>query len=289
MNNKASKTRLLVNGELYNEDQAACISPQDRGLQFGDGVFETIACRKNQLEFWDYHYERMQQGCEKLQMECPSETRLLGDITKILHSDEDSVVKIIVSRGISARGYRPDPDASVSRICFVSPLMSVSGQPLDVVMCHHRLPDESETGGIKHCNRLDQVMARLEWDSSGADEGLLCNFSGDIISGTMSNIFIIYDQKLITPDLAGSAGVAGTVRRAAIEAARELGIEILVSKVKQKDIQTAQEVFLTNSLMLIAPVKTLQNKSFAIPGRLTKTLSDYINKEIEAGNNCLIL
>ena len=191
----------LINGHISER-----LSAQDRGLQYGDGVFETIAVRQKELLCWEPHYRRLKTGCDFLGIDCPSSSLLINEAAQLEYNSELAVLKIIITRGQGGRGYRPPvPKTPATRILGLYPWPDYPEenyiQGVKTKICQTRLGHNPQLAGIKHLNRLEQVLARSEWDQPEIAEGLMLDIDDNVIEGTMSNLFIIKDQKLMTPDL----------------------------------------------------------------------------------------
>lgn len=244
---------------LINGKPGDSVSVQDRGLHYGDGVFETIAVYQDKLLCWDKHYERLKQGCKRLDIACPDQQLLFDEARKLI-SETKAVIKIIVTRGAGGRGYNPHGDSNPVRIvaCYPWPdypdKLAIDG--IKARFCSLRLAGNPELAGIKHLNRLEQVMARNEWNDTEISEGLMMDQDGNIIEGTMSNIFIINQRKLVTPDLS-RCGIHGIVRQCIIEMAPELDMTVEIRNIKQHELSGADEVFLCNSTFGVWPVREI--------------------------------
>ncbi len=242
------------------------VSLQDRGLQYGDGLFETIACEAGMLSFWAAHYSRLRQGSRRLGMACPVESLLLDDIVKLLeraglHS-ADCIVKIMVTRGCSERGYRAPEQTPLTRIVQIHEGLPQRFFKQDTVpaaklcLCQHKVSINPSLAGLKHLNRLENVLARNEWRDE-YHEGLMCDTDGNVIEGTMSNIFGIREGILFTPSLHRS-GVAGIIRETIIRLAADNGIKVFEENLSLEKILSMEELFICNSLLEILPVTSLQ-------------------------------
>lgn len=243
---------ILVNGQP--EDR---ISVLDRGLQYGDGLFETIAFRRGSLEFLQQHLERLELGCNRLKIPFIALETLLADLTRVCDTlISDAVIKIIVTRGQGGRGYKATPSALPTCIIsshVISDNSSNNSQGIRVRICQQTVSENVSLAGIKHLNRLEQVLARSEWDDDAIAEGLMFNRHKQLIEGTMSNVFIVSDGKLLTPELELS-GVCGIMRNQVISAAQLAGIDVSISTISLDQLRHADEVFITNSLIDIWPV-----------------------------------
>lgn len=259
----------LVNGQP--ED---CIPVSDRGLQYGDGLFETIAIRDGKPELWMGHMQRLVAGCMRLEISPPDLEQLTADVQRVAGDQDRAVVKIIVTRGSATRGYRPVGNAQPVRIVQGLPWpefpQSAERNGVSVHWCQTRLAQQPRLAGLKHLNRLEQVLARAEWRDEYA-EGLMCDPDGNVIEGTMSNVFLVQDGTLITPDLSQS-GVAGVMRATVLELAKRQGLDCLVQPVSVSMVEGCAELFLTNSLIGIWPVARLGGKTYPAPGSVTQIL-----------------
>ena len=268
----------IVNGHV-----SSVISIQDRGFNYGDGVFETIAFIEQNLVFWKEHYQRLQLGCNALGIICPSEESLKKDIKKLCESVQEKqnyVVKVIVTRGDSERGYKVNNEIETNVIALSSTFPSYPNEfwinGIAVKHCKTKLSLQKQLAGIKHLNRLEQVLARREWDDE-YQEGLLSDDHGHLIEGVMSNVFIVKDNSVLTP-LIDNAGVNGIMRNAVLNLCESNGIIAKEAKLTYESVLDADEVFLTNSLVGIWPVTTIDKQSFSI-GDCTKNLMQLLLKE----------
>lgn len=268
---------ILVNGQA--EDR---IPVSDRGLQYGDGLFETIAYRNGVAEYLDLHLERLLLGCKKLGIQLDHVEQLRCEITQLCAtlSNQDAVIKIIVTRGSGGRGYLASPDISATRIVSSHPLpiypSENASNGIVVRFCQHVLSDNQYLAGLKHLNRLDQVLARNEWHDPTISEGLMSDARTNVVEGTMSNLFVVIDNKLITPLLTYS-GIAGVIRAQLLKLAQDTGIVCEERNISREDITNAQEVFVCNSVIGIWPVRLLEATTYPV-GPITTQLQGLLIK-----------
>lgn len=237
--------KTLINGVEQNS-----IDVRDRGFQYGDGVFETIAYKNNELQLWAEHMQRLQHSCQRLSLNCPAESSLLEDIKKLQLTD-DSVIKIIISRGVSGRGYTFQESSCVTRVSTAYPWPNYtrfSEKGITATICETPVSTNSALAGIKHLNRLDNVLARNEWQSSEIAEGIMLDYQQHIIEGTMSNIFGVLDNELYTPLLTQS-GVAGVMRSNVIELAKSMDIPVNIIDISKQNFLLMDAAFVTNSVI----------------------------------------
>ena len=259
--NNNGETMFLINGQK-NE----FISVLDRGLHYGDGLFETIAIHDKQPLCWDKHYVRLKTGCARLGMECPSSDLLFSEALQLCNDSDKSVLKIILTRGQGGRGYcPPEKQNPVTRILGNYPWPDhpvenrITG--IKIILCNTRLARNPQLAGIKHLNRLEQVLARSEWDDPEIAEGLMQDTEDNVIEGTMSNLFIINGNLLITPDIT-ECGIAGIIRECVLELAADISLQTLVTALTVKELYAADEIFLCNSVIGIWQVKQLEQHKF---------------------------
>lgn len=272
---------ILVNGDPFGGGgKDAAFGPLDRGLHYGDGLFETIKVEDGSPEFWDRHLARLAEGCERLGIAAPEGDTLGREAGRLCAGDRRSVLKIIVTRGAGGRGYRPPerpvPTRILSRHPWPDHAPAAWREGVVVRVCTTRLATQPLLAGIKHLNRLEQVMARREWDDPVIGEGLMLDTDGFVVDGTMSNLFIVAGGRLATPDLSLS-GVAGVMRAVVLEAAAKLKVPAEVTRLTLDRVRAADEAFLTNSLIRIWPVRELDGKRYRLGGLVRR-----LAKEVEA-------
>lgn len=266
-----SSSPVLVNGVA--EDR---VSSLDRGLLYGDGLFETLAVINGAPVFWSRHMARLQSGCDRLGMPRVDADRLAEEVRVVLQDTDRCVLKLIVTRGPGGRGYRVPADPRPTRIVQRHPWpdhpADCQERGVRIRLCEQRLAANPRLAGIKHLNRLEQVLARREWDDADIREGIMADHHGNLIEGTMSNLFIVQDRQLVTPEL-GRCGVAGVMRSVVMAQAEELGLSVAVRNLTLTALQAANEVFLTNSLIGIWPVIRFDEHAWS-RGPVTRELQE---------------
>jgi 4-amino-4-deoxychorismate lyase len=273
--NRCIVLRSLINGEA--SDRLTCT---DRGLHYGDGVFETLAVRHGRPEFWQRHMERLRAGCARLGFTAPALDLLALDAERLCVGVDLGVLKIMVTRGVGGRGYRPPVPVSPQRLLmlFDYPIYSVEASTLgvDVRVCRTRMGCNPALAGMKHLNRLEQVLARAEWEDDGVAEGLMLDAHDNVVEGIMSNVFFVRDGVLSTPDLS-QCGVAGVMRGVVLELAAHMGIPVHIDRFSLPQVWAADEVFLTNSLLDIWPVRRIGEHQF-VPGPITQQMALHLRE-----------
>ncbi|MEW5904212.1 MAG: aminodeoxychorismate lyase [Pseudomonadota bacterium] len=246
---------MLVNGK-----PADSIPVEDRGLLYGDGVFRTLRAHAGQPANWSRHYRKLQQDCTALGMVFPDASVWLDDIAR-LSVQGDAVLKLIVTRGAGERGYAPIVSACPTRIVACYPAPAPVTRPVDLHLCQIRLARQPRLAGIKHLNRLENVLAAQECQQAGKPEGVLLDEADNVISGTRSNLFMVTQQRLLTPDLS-QCGVAGVQRERVMAWAAAQAVPCTVSRLSLQALREAEEIFLVNSVFGIWPVATFADREY---------------------------
>ncbi len=249
---------------IINGQRGAQISSFDRGLAYGDGVFETIAVKQGELIHWDEHMRRLKQGCEVLGIQSLDEQILKSEADSLIQDKQKSVIKIIITRGVGGRGYKPASNKHtriVQKHSWPDNIEQLQHQSINITQCEFRISRQSKLAQIKHLNRLEQVLARSEWDDE-FHEGLVCDLEENIIEATSSNVFFEYDGGLITPDLSHS-GVAGIMRNKVIEFCLSNDISLEIRDFKLAEISDQHGILLCNSILGLRQVCTYCGKNLA--------------------------
>lgn len=254
-----------VNGEPGGQ-----LPPNDRGFSYGDGLFETLRCHQGRVHLWKYHWQRLERGMAVLGITCSLdriEAQLeLGKQFLTDNGISDAIARLTISRGAGRRGYGAagagsgDPTLVLS-LDETTPWRARRA-PIQVTLCNMRLADQPALAGIKHSNRLEQVMAARELSHSKAEDGLQLDYQDRLICAVSGNVFITVDGELLTPPVDRS-GIAGTVRRLILEElAPRLGIPHRITSITQEQLGRAEELFLTNAVAGIRNVERCDEHSF---------------------------
>lgn len=247
-----AQSKFLVNGII-----SSSLPVTDRGLQFGDGVFETIRIHEGHPVWWQQHIDRLLDGCSRLCFHSlPDPALLQQEAVEMAAGVDAGVLKIIITRGCSLRGYAAAPDMKPNRILMLKPGQrhaDKSEQGITLGICKQRLGESPSLVGIKHLNRLEQVLARMQCQEQEWDEGLMLDQQEQVIEGSMSNIFIWQNQRLITPSLA-LAGIPGICRQRILDLAVQYGIKTEQRELVIEDMVNCDGIFVSNSLIGIWPV-----------------------------------
>jgi len=240
----------------------ATVSTDDRALQYGDGLFETVAVRDGAPRLWDYHVERLQTGAARLGLPAPAEAVLRSELQAALEQAQADrarcVAKILFTAGQGPRGYRRAAGTPATLLTGIGEARRLPDSwyrdGVVLRLCNTRLAAQPQLAGMKTLNRLEQVLARNEWSDESVFEGITLDADGRVICGTMSNVFLISGQALVTPAIT-RCGVSGVMRRhvlALLDAAR---FDCEVRDVEVAELWAADGVFISNSQFGILPAR----------------------------------
>jgi len=271
---------VTVNGQL----PVAGVSPYDRGLHFGDGLFETLVCLHGRARFLSLHLERLALGCERLRINLRNLTPVREEIEQVAASTRNALLKLIVTRGdAAARGYGIAGGEVATRMLFRYPLppqnesLVRDGIRVRVAALHYG--ENERLAGLKHLNRLEQVLARSEVPAEDADELLVFSSAGNLVSGTMSNVFIVNAGRIRTPRV-DRCGVAGVMRRVVLREAQRAGVSVEEAALSADDLRNAAEVFVTNARIGIWPVRSVDARAMGV-GPVTRQLQAHLAPILE--------
>jgi 4-amino-4-deoxychorismate lyase len=263
----------LVDGEITDQVSAA-----DRGLLFGDGLFETISVFGGQPRFWQGHVDRLNAGCERLGIPLTPQAVLLRELKTVAAGKPDCLVRIIVTRGRSGPRYAPGDTEVSNRIVSAHALPQLREDyatfGIRARLCDLRLGIQPALAGIQHLNRLEQVMARSEWVDPSIQEGILLDSEDHVISGISSNIFLVYSGRLLTPRL-DRCGIRGVMRGAILNAFRPLCEQ---RRLLLDMLPEAPEVFVCNSVHGVLPVTRIGHWEYEI-GTVTREVQDWLKQQ----------
>lgn len=254
--------------------EARAVSALDRGLHYGDGLFETIACLEQRPRLLERHLARLEAGCRRLAL-ATDLAAVAAEVRELAAGAGRAIVKVLVTRGVAtARGYGPSgterPTRITLRYAWPEDDAHLAQDGVRVRIAATRLGENPALAGLKHCNRLEQVLARAELRDAELAEALMFSSGGRLISGTMSNVFLVHQGRLATPRL-DACGVAGVMRAAVLEAAAVAGIPAAEDALGALELERAEEIFLTNALIGVRPVRELQGAPREV-GAVTRAL-----------------
>ncbi len=271
----------LLNGAPVTE--ALMLS---RGLHYGDGIFRTLLKYDGQLIDSKLQLLKLAHDASALGLESPAAEVLLEEAASVGAAAASGVIKILLLRGGAGRGYAPPTGQPVrtDRLLLGYPLPAYPAQHwqqgIDAFRCGLRLGRQPALAGIKHLNRLEQVLASRDWPA-GAVEGILCDERGAPVCGTRSNLFWVQGGRLHTPALDG-CGVAGMMRDKVLASATALGLEVRVESRPWSKLLDADEAFVCNSLIGIWPLRSLEQRVWQAPGPLSSRLISVLRHPLMA-------
>ena len=266
---------------LIDGQPAATVDARDRGLAYGDGVFRTLKCRAGQPLWWRDQADKLAADCTALSLPVPERATLHDEVVRVA-AGSDCAVKLVVTRGSGARGYAP-PSGQSTRIVMAAPLPSHARadapHAIAARLCALRLAAQPRLAGIKHLNRLENVLARAEWDDPACFEGLLCDAEGKLVCGTFSNLFWVEGATLCTPPL-DTCGIAGVTRARVMRRAARLGLAVRYERREPAAILAVDEVLIGNSLIGLRRVARLDHADLGDAGWRNR-LDELLHEEID--------
>ena len=252
------------------------INGSDRGLHYGDGIFETMLLAEGKIHFWDQHYQRLQASAFRLSIPCPDQSWFDLQLNPYIELQQTLVIKLILTRGNGGRGLHL-PEAMTPNIYLFKYVHKIiDKQSLKLYFSEITLPKNINLAGLKHLNRLDYVLATQELKNKPTyDEALLQDSDGHVIESVIHNLFFVLDNQVCTPDLSLS-GVDGVMRQMIIKTLKDKGKNVKIGHFTQTHLQSASECFLCNSVQGIRPVIQIEEKTYGI-GPITQELQNYFN------------
>jgi 4-amino-4-deoxychorismate lyase len=263
---------------LINGVEADHITVNDRGFQYGDGLFETIEVIDGQPVFLEQHLQRLSVGCSKLKIPNLNKKQLTDECYFVCERSKQAVLKIIITRGSGGRGYRQPEVIHTTRVLSLHPFpeypRNYAEQGINARFCTTQLGLNPALAGIKHLNRLEQVMARAEWDDPDIQEGIMLDINNHVVEGTMTNLFYAKSGTIYTAPLQ-LAGIAGVIRGIIIGLITEHGLTLTENDYRKEALLSADEAFVCNSIIGLWPLKQIENSHFAV-GKLTRQLQHWL-------------
>lgn len=259
------------------------IDPLDRGLAYGDGVYRTMRVRNGRVLHWARQYAKLCADCARLRIACPPMAVLDDDLQRVSSAHPEGVCKIIVTRGTGGRGYAAPPDSRSTRVVAgfahadSSPERTRNG--VRARWCLTAVTEQPALAGIKHLNRLDSVLARSEWTDPDIAEGLMLDREGNVVEGTMSNVFVLEGHRLATPRL-DRAGVAGVQRERLMDKCRQAGLTCVEAHIGRDRLLAADAVYFTNSVIGLWWVSRLDARTWPL-----HPLTERLVADIDAGSD----
>ena len=255
----------------------------DRGLQYGDGLFETLLVRGGRPRFLDAHLARLALGCERLFIRFAVTPAFRAEIAAICAqaatpAADQSILKIVITRGSAVRrGYAADGGETARRILSLwpaAPLADSLRTGVTLLPVPERCADNAALAGIKHLSRLENVLALGRAQRADAFDALMTGADGNLVCGAMSNVFLVHAGRVLTPPV-DRAGVAGVLRGIVLRECAALGIDAAIQALSLADLQSADEVFITNARIGVVPVRRVGEHQFRMDV-ITRRLASHI-------------
>ncbi len=258
-----TSSHILIDGAF-----GAVFDPQDRGLMYGDGVFRTLRMSQGRPRWWQDHLDKLRGDAGRLAIPEMPDSAWQADLERLSGVIDEGVLKLVLTRGSGPRGYALPEPCFPRRLVLYTPLersaIEAGDADATVRVCQLRLARQPALAGIKHLNRLENILARAEWHDPAIHEGLLLDQDGRVISGVMSNLFLWRDGRLLTPKLT-ECGVAGVTRMRLMGLALSSGMQVEVMDLYLDDVLAADEAMLTNSIFGLRRIARLEGRTWTLP------------------------
>ncbi len=255
------------------------VSVGDRSFQYGDGCFTTMLTKNGKVQHWEMHVERLEACLNVLAIPLPDWQQVEEWMALALLADTKAGLKIHITRGEGGRGYSPSqvtkPNVTISHFAFPVHYAQWQAEGLALGLCSKRMGLNPMLAGHKHNNRLEQVLLKDEMDKAGYSDGLCLDIHGHIIETTSANIFWVKGETLYTPSL-DNAGVAGIARKTILNVAVECGMKVVMGDFELDHLDNAEEVFISNALLGVAPIIQVGHNQYAI-GKHTRRFQESFN------------
>lgn len=237
---------------------------QDRGLAYGEGLFETMRLSRGRLSWWSEHFARMSYTCCALGLPLPDEVDVRAAIDAAVEQSgkSEAVVKLIYTAGSGQRGYlrakpvEPTLTVLIAEVPAAAPEWSFQGLTIGLLKQSGGVPIPA-LAGLKHLNRLPQVLAREAWPE-GVDECLIHDENGLVMGGTQSNFYWQEDGRWFTPPIHGSA-IAGTVRALLCRY-----LDVTIAPLSVGRLALAQAAAMSNAVRGVLPIGRLAGRVLSL-------------------------
>jgi len=253
---------------------ATPISSSDRAFNYGDGVFTTLLINEHKVELLPYHISRLEHDAAaiKLNIDIYALEAAIAEQVKAIESASSEnaspkyVLKVHVSGGQAGRGYARSEDSEAlirfSQHPYPVHYDSLANEGVAVICAQTRLAIQPLLAGVKHMNRLEQVLVKHEVDDAGANDAIVCDTQDNIIEASAGNVFFYLNEQWYTPSLKGS-GVNGVVRQCLIDSLLDDNCALNVGEYDPSYLRNASAVVITNALMGVMPVRQIRMPDFS--------------------------
>ncbi len=283
---------VFLNG-LFMPLPLARVSVTDRGFSYGDGLFETMRSYQGKIFRLEAHLERLYQSLDLIYLSVsmtPGEMKTVVGETLLKNRQSNCMIRLTVSRGEQSAGFHIDPDAAPTLVIIVRPMEELPEDWYEHGIDISLFPETAQKVGgfsrsIKSCNFLNNILIREQAQRRNSTEGILMDDRGRVTEGTTSNIFIVKQGTLMTPEI-NEHILPGITRQAVLDIALLKGIPVARQTITPEDIYHAEEVFITNSRIEILPVRRADEKTIGDgnPGPITRLLHEEFLKIVEGRN-----
>jgi branched-chain amino acid aminotransferase len=287
---------VCLNGQFVSKEDAK-VSIFDHGYLFGDGIFETLRAYGGSIFRLKQHLDRLWRSAQYFHLRIPCSQDKLGELSRqtLKHSGlQDAYLRITISRGVGDRGIDPEACKSPTVSVIVKDLPRYPAECYQKgadtkILSVRKIADDALSSQVKGCNYQNNILGKIELNQAGLIEGFLLNSRGFVAEGTVSNVFVVAKGTLRTPSVS-SGCLEGITRNAVIEIAREqYGIRVEEKELTRYDLYTADECFMTNTIIEVMPVCSVDGRQIgvSIPGAmtqlLTRGLQELIKRERDNG------
>jgi aminodeoxychorismate lyase len=272
---------LNYNGSIFPDNEPV-LNAANRSFKYGDGLFETMRAVNGKVPLFGYHFDRLLRGMKALKINTPSYFNvhyLKNEVSKTLDKMPSARVRLAVYRE-SGGGYTPtnsNPDFLIESISLPDKSFTINDLGLEIGVYPNFRLHQTPVSTFKTANALPYILAGIYARENSFDDVLLLDTEGSLAEAISSNLFILKDKKLLTPPLSVGC-VGGVMRLFTIELAHKMGIEMEEKKLQIQDIETAEEVFLTNALQGYRWVEKFNN--FEFKNDFINELNDLFLKEL---------
>ncbi|MGZ9898493.1 aminodeoxychorismate lyase [Shewanella gaetbuli] len=267
-----------------NQQQAGTVNPFDRGLAYGDGMFATMrtcqaSINESGIALFDVHLSRLQQGCLRLGIQWQPSKPLKQHLLQLASEYPNHCIKLLLSRGVGGRGYQAPTEATITEVTSVHDIpanyQQWQQQGINLTSSSVKLAKQPLLAGMKHLNRLEQVLIKSAPLPVGADDWLVLDSDNHIVESSMANIFFVKAGEVYTPALS-CAGVSGVMRQAVINQMLALGCKINITPMSYDDLATMESALISNSLIGLVNINRIDDKAF-VPWELTPQVVEHLN------------
>ncbi len=252
---------------LHNGVLTQSVSVLDRSFQYGDGCFTTMYTENGCVQFWERHVKRMHDGLERLKIAQPDWQQVEHWVDQCTLQQGRGGVKLHITRGEGGRGYSSQgfssPNVTVSQFVYPSAYDALLEHGMELTVCETQLGWSPLLAGLKHNNRLEQVLIKSEIEDKGHLDGIVCDLAGNVIETSFANLFWRKGNAWFTPDLS-RCGVAGVIRQLVIENLNFNQFSLTIADFQLDHLLSADEIFITNAILGIAPITKINEHAYNV-------------------------